>query len=298
MATSTLSETDTGTYIDRDGDIVFVFTDKDGKNKSLILQGGGYRGFGIFARMSDGYYKGDYSPYLPVRLFLTDIKHPDRPTYDFEEIEQNEEYDGAWIGDQGTLILHRSDNDQYRMLHVMFTYDSHHELKFVRYNFSPIFNRFPKEEKFRSIMEDERLTIVTGHTRETFRDKLDDIQNQIDQMGEQISSALSFAQTAQTTADSIASRVSTLEEETKPESNARDTPDSEGFWRDSDGDVWVRDARGTTLLIAKGYKQGDNELYNLPSGPESNFDFSFVMHECGPYVKIDNPFIQGEDHAN
>ena len=303
METSTLSETDAGTYIDRTGDIVLVFTDRDGKNKSLILQRDTEQGFGSFTHMDDGYYEEDYSPYLPVRLFLPNIKRPDTPAYSIEEIERGEEYDGAWIGDQGTLIIHRMESDPYRMLHIMFAYDTYNELKFVLYSFSPIFSRFGKTEQFRPIMADEHLlavpatykeTNIPGHTPETFHDKLDDIQKQIDRMAEKVSNAINVAHTAQMTADIIASRVSTLEEETKPTPNARDMPDSEGFWRDSDDDVWVRDARGTILLIAAGRERDDEEIYGLPSGFNSESD----LHEYGPYVKIDNPFIQGGDHAD
>lgn len=120
---------------------------------------------------------------------------------------------------------------------------------------------------------------------ETFRDRLDNIQKQIDSMGKQISNAISIAKTA----ENIVARVSTLEEETQLTSNARRIPDSEGFWRDIDGDIWVRDVVGTTRLISKGYKQDDNEIYDQ--------SLHFSTNGSEPFVKIDNPFIQGEDHA-
>lgn len=309
MAASTLSETDTGTYIDSTGDIVLVFTDKDMNNKSLILQGDTERPFGSFAHSNDGYYDGDYSPYLPVRLFLPNIKRYDQTTYDIEEIEQSEQYDGAWIGDHGTLIIHRGESDPDRMLHVMFSYDTHDELKFVLYDFSPIFSSFSKTEKFCFINADERLsavpvthkeTYVSDHTRETFHDrldglrnKIDDLQNQIDEMREHVSNALIPSTTAQANTYIITHRISTLEKENKPTSNAREIPDSEGFWRDIDGDIWVFDAEGTMRLISKGHKQDDNEIYNQ----SLNFSSDFNMRILGPYTKIDNPFLQGEDHA-
>jgi hypothetical protein len=302
MAASTLSETYAGTYIDHYGDIVFVFTDKDGNNKSLILQRDQTQGFGSFAYMGDGYYDGDDSPYLPVRLFLPDIKRPDQPTYNFEEIERDEDADGAWIGDQGTLIIHRSDSDPYRMLHVMFTYDDHYELKFDLYRFSPIFNRFPKEEKFRPIMEDERLTIVPitprddnmpEHTRARYRDELDDIQKQIDRMGEKINYSINCVQDCQETIDGIADRVSKMEQDDDA-TNARDIPDSEGFWRDKAGDIWVHDGNPDHDALLLFYTEG-KRFYNMPKDNPSLWS---TTEGYGPYTKIDNPFIQDENHAN
>lgn len=303
MATSTLSETDTGVYIDSTGDIVFVFTDEDGKNKSLILQEDDGKNFGRLAHLADGYDEWDYAPYTPVRLLLPNIKRPDTPAYSIEEIERYGEDDGAWIGDQSTLIIHSSDgNPPDRTLHIMFSYDTYNELEFVRYHFSTISSSVAKTEKFRPIMDDEQLHAVPvtpeeanmpDHTPDAFRDKLDDIQKQIDRMGDKISNALNVAHTAQMTADSIASHVSTLEEETKHTPKFHDMPDSEGFWRDSDGDIWVRDIVGNMRLIAKGHKDDDEEIYN------QSIDFSsdFSLYQHGPYVKLDNPFIRGGDHA-
>ena len=303
MATSTLSETDTGVYIDGTGDIVFVFTDEDGKNKSLILQENTGQNFGRLAPLADGYYEGDYAPYTPVRLFLPNIKRPDTPAYNIEEIERDEEHDGAWIGDQSTLIIHRSDgNPPDRTLHIMFSYDTYNELEFVRYHFSAISSSVAKTEKFRHIMDDEQLLAVPAtpeeadmpdHTPDAFHDKLDDIQKQIDSMGDKLSNALNVAHTAQMTADSIASHVSTLEEETKHTPKIHDMPDSEGFWRDSDGDIWVCDIAGNMRLIAKGNKDGDDEIYNQ----STDFSSDCSLHQYGPYVKLANPFIQGGDHA-
>lgn len=303
MSASTLSETDSGTYIDGLGDTVLVFTDVDGENKSLILQEKDGKNFGRLSHMADGYYECDYSPYTPVRLFLPNIERPDQPTYTIEEIERGGEDDGAWIGDRGTLIIHRSDgNPPDRTLHVMFSYGTYNELKFVLYGFSPIFGGFGKTEQFSPIIDGEHLTVVpvtsketdmSSHTPDTFHDKLDDLQKQINEMKEHVSNALSIAQTAEDAIDIIASRVSTLEEENKTPSNARPVPDSEGFWRDSDGDVWVRDVFGNTRLITQSHKDSAGEIYNQSLKPSTDF----AMHKCGPYVKLDNPFIQDEAHA-
>lgn len=128
---------------------------------------------------------------------------------------------------------------------------------------------------------------------DTFREKLEDIQKQIDQMGEKLGNAINVAHTAQMIVNNLTARVLKIEQENSA-TDAHDMPDSEGFWRDSDGDVWVRDTVGNTLLIAAGHRDSGNEIYGLPSG----FNSDSNIQEYGPYVKIDNPFIQGEDHAD
>ena len=137
--------------------------------------------------------------------------------------------------------------------------------------------------------------MATRTLGETFDDRLDDIQNQIDQLKEQVSNTLGPSTTAPANTYIISHRFPTLEEENKPTSNAIYMPDSEGFWRDNDGDVWVRDIAGTMRLIAKSHKQGDNEIYDQSC---NFFSSDFNMRILGPFVKIDNPFLQGEDHAD
>lgn len=303
MLSSTLSEMDTGTYIDGDGDIVFVFTDKDMKNKSFILQLSSGQPFGRYARMNDGYYEEDYSPYMPVRLFMPNIKRPYTPACNIEKIELDEECDGAWVGDQGTLIIHRSDVDPGRMLHVMFSYDTYNELKFVLCNFSPIFSRFRKEEKFLPIMEDELLTAVpvasketnvSDHTRETFRDKLDDIQKQIDQMKEKVSNAYDLAQAAITLSNTCGESILKLKREHGDHLTMPALPDSNGFWRDKDGDIWAYDGNSENSPIML-FDTGVCEVY----GQQVNVHANWInLDFYAPFTKIDNPFIQGEDHAN
>ena len=272
MAASKLSETDAGTYIDRDGDIVFVFTDKDMKNKSLVLQGVACQSFGRYTTANDGYYGDDYSPYLPVRLFLKNVKHSDKPSYDFEEIEQNEQYDGAWIGDQGTLIIHRSEGAPDRMLHVMFSYDTHNELKFVIYDFSPIFSRFRKEEKFRPIMEDELLTAVPVASKET---------NVV-------------AQAVFLLANICGEIISKLEREREKVPAEPQLPDSNGFWRDKDGDIWAYDGNDDNppifLFDAESHRVTD--ICENPTQSWSDIEF------YSPFTKIDNPFTTGNDNAD
>ena len=131
---------------------------------------------------------------------------------------------------------------------------------------------------------------MAASERDAFRNKLDEIQKQINRMSEKINYSINCAQTCQTTIDSIEDRVSKMEQEDN-NPNAREMPNSEGFWRDSDGDVWVRDAEGNTLLIAKSHKEDGHEIYNLPRGNNRVLQY-------GPYVKIDNPFIERENNAD
>ena len=131
---------------------------------------------------------------------------------------------------------------------------------------------------------------MAASERDTFRDKLDEIQKQINQMNEKINYSINCAQTCRTTIDGIKDRISKMEQGNNT-LNARDIPDSEGFWRDRDGDVWACDTEGNTLLVAKGHEEGAQEIYNLTRCNDRSLQY-------GPYVKIDNPFIERENNAN
>ena len=127
---------------------------------------------------------------------------------------------------------------------------------------------------------------------ENFQNKIDDLQDQIDEMREHVSNALIPSTTAQANTYIITHRISTLEKENKPTSNAREIPDSEGFWRDIDDDIWACDGVGNVRLIAFGHKTDDDyrEIYDL--------SYNYGIQGSGPFTKIDNPFLQSEDHAD
>ena len=129
---------------------------------------------------------------------------------------------------------------------------------------------------------------------ENFQNKIDDLQNQIDEMRENVSNALIPSTTAQANTYIITHRVSTLEEENKPTSNARRIPDSNGFWRDKDGDIWAYDGEDETPPIIL----FDSELRKV-YGQQANINASWIGLELyAPFTKVDNPFIKGEDHAD
>ena len=66
-----------------------------------------------------------------------------------------------------------------------------------------------------------------------------------------------------------------------------DTPDSEGFWRDNDYDIWVCDNSGKARLISRSH---GNYIYNQ--------SYNYQAYGNGPFIKIDNPFLKREDHAD
>ena len=126
-----------------------------------------------------------------------------------------------------------------------------------------------------------------------------DIQKQIDHAREYVDAALNEARDAinawrdaiNASLDAINSITSTKQENTTPPT-ACDTPYSEGFWRDIDGDVWACDCYGHVRLIAGSYHtDGDHrEIYDL--------SYNYDIQVSGPFTKIDNPFIEREDHAD
>lgn len=120
----------------------------------------------------------------------------------------------------------------------------------------------------------------------------DDIQERIDNARDHVDDALNDAHNAiNAWMDAIYGIARTRQENTTPVT-ARDEPDSEGFWRDIDDDVWVCDYYGNVQLIARGHRTDDDhrEIYNL--------SYNYGIPGNGQFTKIDNPFIEREDHAD
>ena len=120
----------------------------------------------------------------------------------------------------------------------------------------------------------------------------DDIQEQIDNARDHVDDALNDARNALNAwMDAIYSIARTRQENTTTVIS-RDEPDSEGFWHDIDDDIWACDGYGNVRLIARGHQTDDDhrEIYTL----SCNYD----IQGNGPFTKIDNPFIEREDHAN
>ena len=120
----------------------------------------------------------------------------------------------------------------------------------------------------------------------------DDIQEQIDNAREHVDDALNDARNALNAwMDAIYSIARTRQENTTTVIS-HDKPDSEGFWRDIDDDIWACDHSGQVRLIARGHQTDDDhrEIYDL--------SYNYGIQGCGPFTKIDNPFLKGEDHAD
>ena len=66
-------------------------------------------------------------------------------------------------------------------------------------------------------------------------------------------------------------------------------PDSNGFWRDVDGDIWAYD--GNTDHPP--FYLFDNELQRV-----YNNQFPWVLTPYAPFTKISNPFPEGDHHAD
>ena len=112
---------------------------------------------------------------------------------------------------------------------------------------------------------------------QTFREWVKSVRQQFDQMKEQIS------------------KLEHERESTTPSTQAsHQLPDSNGFWRDVDGDIWEYDGNpdhpprfifSTTL----------QEVCETPMDITATWA---TLEDYAPFTKIDNPFIEREDHAD
>ena len=121
----------------------------------------------------------------------------------------------------------------------------------------------------------------------------DDIKKQIDNSLEHADAAIREANTAINELINAIYDITRTRKENATTLIERDEPDSEGFWRDIDDDIWVRDRDGNVRLIARGYRpyKDDNmEIYDL--------SFTYGTKGYGPFTKINNPFTEREDHAD
>ena len=120
----------------------------------------------------------------------------------------------------------------------------------------------------------------------------DDIQEQIDNAREHVDDALNDAHNAiNAWMDAIYGIARTRQENTTTVIS-RDKPDSEGFWRDIDDDIWACDSDGNVRLIAVGHPTNDEY------GEICDLSYDYGIQGNGPFTKIDNPFIEREDHAD
>ena len=112
----------------------------------------------------------------------------------------------------------------------------------------------------------------------TFREWANSIQRQIDRTNWRI--------------NDCAARISELE----PDDTASSTqlPDSNGFWRDNEGDIWAYGGNDnnppTLLFFAESHRVTD--ICENPAASWSDIEFH------APFTKIDNPFTTGNDNAD
>ena len=132
----------------------------------------------------------------------------------------------------------------------------------------------------------------------TFREWVKGIRRQINQMKEAISDTYDIAHAANMLANTCESGITKLmreRESTTPASPAsRPLPDSNGLWRDEDGDIWAYDGNPDHQPLFLFY----NELQKVCDyQPDDPFPWE-IIKLYAPFTKIDNPFHTGDHHAD
>lgn len=110
----------------------------------------------------------------------------------------------------------------------------------------------------------------------TFREWVTSVRQQFDQIKEQIS------------------KLEHDQEATPITQATPQLPDSNGFWRDKDGDIWAYDGNDDNPPIFL-FDSELNEIYGL----YKNLGTSWTgLIAFAPFAKVDNPFNTGNNHAN
>ena len=123
--------------------------------------------------------------------------------------------------------------------------------------------------------EDETLPYDTR----TFRVWANSIQRQIDQTNEHI--------------NDCAARISELEPEPDDTASSPQLPDSNGFWRDNDGEIWSYDGdpdNPPRFIFSTTFQ----EVCETPTDSTATWA---AIEDYAPFTKISNPFTKEEDHA-
>ena len=126
----------------------------------------------------------------------------------------------------------------------------------------------------------------------TFRDWAKQLKQQISQMKEQVSIAYATAQTVSTHVNECTSRISKLERKLDKNTTRAPLPDSNGFWRDNEGDIWAYDGdpdNPPRLIFITTFQ----EVCETPTDNTANWAF---IEDYAPYTKISNPFTTGDNH--
>lgn len=110
----------------------------------------------------------------------------------------------------------------------------------------------------------------------TFREWVKSIRQQFDQIKEQISK-LEHDQEANPITQS-----------------SQQLPDSNGFWRDNDGDIWAYDGDPNNpprFIFSTAFQ----EVCETPTDSTANWA---ALEDYAPFTKISNPFTIGDNHAD
>ena len=128
----------------------------------------------------------------------------------------------------------------------------------------------------------------------TFRDWAHRIQQQLDQMSEKISNAIAMAQAASMRAAYCSWKIPNPEQEHEKAPSAPALPDSNGFWRDKDGDIWAYDGDEDNIPVLL-FDPRCSKVWNLSMNKPYSWS---IVNYYAPFTKIDNPFTTGNNHAN
>ena len=128
----------------------------------------------------------------------------------------------------------------------------------------------------------------------TFRDWTKQLKQQISQMKEQVSIAYATAQTVSTHVNECTSRISELERKLDKNTTSAVLPDSNGFWRDNEGDIWAYDGdpdNPPRFIFSTAFQ----EVCETPTDSTANWA---ALEDYAPFTKISNPFTIGDNHAD
>lgn len=128
----------------------------------------------------------------------------------------------------------------------------------------------------------------------TFRNWAKNINQQISQMKEKVIIAYATAQTVSTHVNECTSRISELERKLDKNTTRAELPDSNGFWRDNDGDIWAYDGNPDNpprFIFATAFQ----EVCKTPTDDTANWE---ALEAYAPFTKISNPFPEGDHHAD
>lgn len=128
----------------------------------------------------------------------------------------------------------------------------------------------------------------------TFRDWAKQLKQQISQMKEQVSNACATAQSATMHVNECTSRISELERKLDKNTTSAPLPDSNGFWRDYDGDIWAYDGdpgNPPRLIFV-------TALQEVCETTTDSAETWAALEDYAPFTKIRNPFTIGDNHAD